>query len=474
MSRSVPVPRPVPRRTALAFALLLSLTGCGDGGDEGGVRGAPGAPGLGDPYFPKAGNGGYDVEHYGLTLDYAPARRWLEGTAVVTARAGQDLSSFNLDLAGMKVERVTVNGRAARWSRAGQELTVRPPGGLREGAEFRTAVRYSGRPRTLTDPDGSEEGWLRTRDGALALGEPIGTMAWYPGNHHPSDKALLDLRITVPEGLRAVSNGELKGESTAKGRTAFSWSTAEPMATYVSTVAIGRYEVRTSAAAAEPRSYVAVDPDQADASRAVLARIPEVTEWAEGVFGPYPFASTGAIVERPGDSAYALETQNRPVFPGAPDIGLLVHELAHQWYGNSVTPRTWQDMWLNEGFATYAEWLWREEHGGPTAQETFDERYEEGEERGLWEFPPGAPPDARHISGDPVYERGAMVLHLVRRTAGDRAFRSLLRGWAAQHRHGNASTAEFTEYVERRVPGKDFSAIWRDWLYGEDRPERPR
>ncbi|GAA2270286.1 metallopeptidase [Streptomyces ruber] len=449
------------------------------------MRGAPGSSGLRDPYFPKAGNGGYDVTHYGLTLDYdRDGGGRLEGTAVVTARATQDLSAFQLDLEGLDVRLVAVDGREARWDRAGQELVVCPPSALREGAEFRTTVRYSGRPRVITDPDGSREGWLPTADGALALGEPVGSMAWFPGNHHPSDKAAYDVSVTVPEGLRAVSNGVLADESTEGGRTTFAWHTAEPMASYLATVAVGEFETRayeTRATAAEDGLpvYVAVDPSQAGASGEVLGRIPEVVAWAEGIFGPYPFSSVGAIVERPGDAGYALETQNRPVFPGAPDVVLLVHELAHQWYGDSVTPRTWRDMWLNEGFATYAEWLWQEEHGGATAQEIFDGLHAGKVFPGgiggpsIWAFPPAEPPGAEHISDSPVYQRGAMVLHRVRETVGDDgAFRALLRGWAAEHRHGNAATVDFTAYVERSVPEKDFGAVWEDWLYGDGKPER--
>ncbi|MGW1289376.1 M1 family peptidase, partial [Streptomyces sp. NPDC002586] len=230
MSRSV---RLVPPAAAL-FALALTTTACG-----GGVHGTPGGSGVRDPYFPKAGNGGYDVDHYDLALDYTPAGRRLTGTAVITARATQDLSAFNLDLAGLQVDSVTVEGRKALFARAGQELTVRPHDDLSKGETFRTTVRYSGTPRTLTDPDGSKEGWLPTADGGLGLGEPVGSMAWFPGNHHPSDKATYDITVTVPKGLQAVSNGELADQSTKGGRTSFHWHTAQPMAGYLATVAVG-------------------------------------------------------------------------------------------------------------------------------------------------------------------------------------------------------------------------------------------
>jgi len=460
VSRFAPV---VP--VAVSLSLALALTACG-----GGVEGTPGGSGLRDPYFPKAGNGGYDVTHYALTLDYTPDSRRLTGRAVVTARATQPLSALNLDLDGLDVRSVTVDGTAADWNRAGQELTVRPRDELDEGATFRVTVRYSGTPATVTDPDGSEEGWLRTADGAVALGQPVGSMAWFPGNHHPSDKASYDLTVTVPRGLTAVSNGEPAGERTEGGRTTYTWRTAEPMASYLATLAIGRYEIRRDRTEGGLPVYSAVHPTEAAASRPVLARLPEVTAWAEDTFGPYPFSSTGAIVAPAGIAGYALETQNRPVFPGTPDILLLVHELAHQWYGNSVSPKSWRDMWLNEGFATYAEWLWEEEHGGDSAERIFDALYTDED---VFEFPPAKPPTVDDISGRPVYERGAMVLHRIRQIVGDGAFRRLLRGWAGEHRHGNADTEDFTAYVERQAPGHDFTAVWDDWLYGDGRPDRP-
>ncbi|MDQ0960946.1 aminopeptidase N [Streptomyces sp. B4I13] len=472
MSRSV---RCVPLVAGL-LACSLALTAC-EGGAGGGSDGASdGASGVGDPYFPKAGNGGYDVSHYGLTLAYDPGGGRLSGSAVVTARATRDLSAFRLDFSGLEVAGVTVEGAVAEFRRDGQELTVRPSDSLSEGETFEVAVRYSGSPLTITDPDGSKEGWLRTEDGVLALGEPVGSMAWFPGNHHPSDKASYDIAVTVPKGLTAVSNGELRGRKAAGGgRTTFFWRIAEPMASYLATVAVGDFTVTESTTRDGLPVYVAVDPTQAAASRAVLARLPEVMEWARNNFGPYPFSSAGAIVDRPGDAGYALETQSRPVYPGAPDLPTLVHETAHQWFGDSVTPKSWQDMWLNEGFATYAEWLWAEDEGGATAERTFTGLYDHGVEEyaNLWDFPPAKPTSAAHVSDEPVYLRGAMVLHRIRQTVGDDAFYDIVRGWAAAHRHGNADTDAFTAYVEKAAPDADFDDVWADWLYGEGKPELP-
>ncbi|MET9495715.1 M1 family metallopeptidase [Streptomyces sp. NPDC006552] len=464
---------PRPFRPALLPALLLTLTAgtaC-----SGGVHGTPGAVGLRDPYFGRLGNGGYDVTHYALDLAYDPATHHLTGTAAVTARATQDLSAFDLDLKGLTVSGVTVDGRRAVGSRAGQELRVRPRDELAEGSTFRTTVRYSGEPVTVTDPDGSREGWLRTGDGALGLGEPTGSMAWFPGNHHPSDKATYAITVTVPKGVQAVSNGELTGEKPSRDgrRTTFSWRVAQPMASYLATVAVGRFAMTKTRTASGLPVVTAVTPSEAKASARVLGRLPEVLGWGTKTFGAYPFSSAGAIVAPDGAAEYALETQNRPVFPGAPDLSTLVHEVAHQWYGDSVTPASWRDMWLNEGFATYAEWLWAEEHGGATAEETFDRLCARPADDGLWAFPPAVPPTAAQLSDPPVYQRGAMVLHRVRRTIGDTAFRALLRGWPEEHKYGNADTGDFTAYTERKNPGKAkaLARVWDGWLYGHGRPD---
>ncbi|MFD7441694.1 M1 family metallopeptidase [Streptomyces sp. NPDC059909] len=463
-------------RTLAPAAALIVLGGTPVTSANGlvtGANGTPGAVGAHDPYFPELGNGGYDIQHYTLTLDYDPKSHRLTGTAEITARATQDLSAFNLDLHGLTVRGASVDGAPAAVNRAGDELTLRPRDDLRKGDTFRTVVRYDGSPRTITDTDGTREGWLRTADGAVAVGQPKGSMTWFPGNHHPKDKATYDINVTVPKGLTAVSNGELRSErpTADRSRTTFAWRSAQPVASYVVTVGIGAYDVtRSRPGAPGIPVYIAVDKTVTARNGELLDRIPELTEWAVKRFGPYPFSSTGAIVEREGDADYALETQSRAFFTeDAFNPETVVHELAHQWYGNSVTPRTWRDVWLSEGFATYAEWVYLEEFEDIPAQESFEEAF--GSEDN-WAFPPADQPDAEQLLGDPVYERGAMALHKVRKAVGDDKFFAILQGWAQTHRHGNASTRDFTTYVEQKS-GKDLTALWDVWLYGEDKPAKP-
>ncbi|MEU6863477.1 M1 family metallopeptidase [Streptomyces sp. NPDC046876] len=433
--------------------------------------GHPAAAGAGDPYFPKLGNGGYDVTHYGLTLTYDPDSGRLDGTAEITAKATEHLSAFNLDLRGLKVLSATVDGRAAGVRQDGQELTLQPRDHLRKGTVFRSVVRYAGTPEPITHDHGWREGWLRTENGAVAFGEPTGSMSWFPGNHHPSDKASYDISVTVPEGVQAISNGQLREQHTSGNRTTFHWHEAEPMASYVATVAIGSYDIKTSRTRSGVPVVSAVDTTAGvDEDGAVLGRFPEIMQWAEERFGPYPFSSAGLIVDRAADVPYALETQTRPTIPaGIFHTTNVVHELAHQWFGNSVTPRTWQDMWLNEGFATYAEWLWTEDHGGATAQEHFDRNHAKAADDDEWDFPPAEPPTAADISRQPVYVRGAMVIHKIRLAVGDEAFGALVRGWTLRHRHGYASTRDFTAYAQAQT-GHDLDPIWDSWLYGDGKP----
>lgn len=306
---------PVARRDAAAHRLPPALHG---GHPE--VHGKPGAAGAGDPLFPGLGNGGYDVSSYLLDLDYDPKTRRLSGTAEIHARATQDLSSFHLDLHGLTVDGVTLDGKPAEVEQHGDEVTVHLPKHVAERGPIRALVRYSGTPRTIVDADaeGSEEGWLPTADGALAVGEPAGSTAWFPGNHHPSDKASYGIKITVPSGVEAVSNGVLHGVDTTSepGRTTYSWKSTDPMPSYAATLAVGDYVIEHSAVPGSGQPVVtAVNPAVAGRSRKVLAQIPEVLSWSAKKFGRYPFEAFGDRRARGGDRLRA----------GDPDPARLPH-----------------------------------------------------------------------------------------------------------------------------------------------------
>ncbi|MEU6406633.1 M1 family metallopeptidase [Streptomyces sp. NPDC046985] len=434
--------------------------------------GTVGAAGVGDPYFPLAGNGGYHVSHYGLTLSYDPGSRRLDGAAVLTARAAQRLTQFDLDLKGLTVTGVTVDHVKAGYRRDGQELVVTPRTPLRPGHAFRVTVAYHGVPAPVTDPDGSPDGWIPTDDGAFVAGEPQGAMTWFPADNHPLDKASYDFALTVPAGRTAVANGVFLGSRTAHGRSTFRWRQSEPMAAYLATATVGTFRVERYTTPDGLEVYDAVDPREAAAAAPVLKKLPSVLKWESGIFGPYPFRGAGAIVDHAPSVGFALETQSRPLYDSAPGLTTLVHENAHQWFGDSVSLTSWKDIWLNEGFATYAEWLYTEQHGGASAQKEFDKFYARPAGDALWAFPPGDPGNGGNIFATPVYVRGAMTLHELRRTVGDQAFFRILRAWAADRRDGHGDTAQFTALAQR-VSGKDLRPLFHTWLLGQGKPARP-
>ena len=651
----------------------------------GGFR--PGAPGAGDPYFPLDGNGGYDVKHYTLDVTYDPETDVVDGKATIEARATQNLSSFNLDLDGLTVESVKVNGRWAAWSRDGAELTITPPKGLRKHRKFTTVVRYEGIPETIEDPALGVSGFIHTDDGTLVAGQPDVAATWYPVNDHPSDKAAYTFHITVPAGLEAVANGVLKAERTKRGWTTWTWVAKEPMASYLTTATIGEFDLRAYKEAgirfwdaidldlfdpvAEPRtgsqfaisqqaepsykrlartisvpaggatlsfwitrdtemnwdfvfveahapgsddwttlrdvnghtdqdtgfvcpfwlslhpflehyqtdngddtcspegttgdwwaasgssggyeqwlvdlspyaggdvevsiSYASDDlvqlpgafvddiavstgegttsfeddgntfdgwtvpgapagsapndndwiagtaadtpPPLGESVEQSFARQPEIIEFESSMFGDYPFSAAGGIVDDL-DIGFALEVQTRPIYakgfftdPVQGDF-VIVHELAHQWFGDSLALARWQHIWLNEGFATYTEWLWAEHEGFATAQEIFDENYFGiPEDDPFWSLTIGDPgPDA--LLDGAVYTRGAMTLQQLRVAVGDDDFFRILRKWAQSREGDNVTTDEFIRLAER-ISGEDLDELFDAWLFTPGRPALP-
>ncbi len=436
---------------------------------------SPGATGAGDPYFPLQGNGGYDVGHYGLNLRWDPATDRLDGVATIQAFATQSLSAFDLDLRrDLVVTSVSVNGERAAFTQPAllqQELVVRPRHSLAKGDTFTAVVTYGGIPPVITDPDGSIEGWVPTADGAFVVGEPQGSPAWYPCNDTPTDKAAFDVTITVPAGYTAVSNGEMRARpATRYGWTTFSWRQRQPMATYLATASVSHFVVTTGRTPGGIPWTTAVEPALTADSAPALAKLPAMVDYFTSVFGPYPFGSAGAIVMDAPAIGYALETQTKPIFPGAPDELTLAHELAHQWFGDSVTLRRWSDIWVNEGFAEWSSWMWSEASGGDSAQAFFD-YYNSFDNTNdwLWRPVPADPGDAANIFNSAVYERGAMTLQALRVKVGDETFFRILRGWATQLRYGNASVEDFTSFAAR-VSHQDLTHFFDVWLRQPDKP----
>ena len=651
---------------------------------------SPGAPGVGDPYYPLDGNGGYDVRHYDLDLRYDPATDVLAGTATIIARATQDLSAFDLDFVGMHVRGITVDGRGASWRRSGQELVVTPQRGLHENSQFRITVRYDGVPEVTSELFGGQSGFIATDDGAIVAGQPHGAATWFPANDHPADKASFTFAISVPKDLQVAANGTLEGRSTRHGWTTWTWDARDPMATYLATVNIGAFGIHAYRKAgvrywdaldpvlfapwATPRtgsqfeyslaadssykrlartisvpasganlsfwvnrytepewdflfveahtvgaddwttlpdqnghtsdgtgfscpfggwqaihpflahyqtnngdgtctpagstgtwsaasgtgdgweqwivdlaayagddvevsiSYASDDifqsqgvflddievstgegstsfepgvdptngwtvvgsPDGSPANEndwtvgttaigppsrganaeASFARQPEMLAFLATQFGRYPWKVAGGIVDGVDGLGFALETQTRPIyskdffgFPGSGD-GVVVHENAHQWYGDSLAVERWQHIWLNEGFATYSEWLWSEHEGQGTVQEIFDFWYGLfADDDPFWTLPIGDPGPGMEFDFA-VYARGAMTLQVLRQTVGDEAFFGILKEWAKSQAGGNVTTEQFIALAER-ISGRDLGDLFDTWLLTPSKPVMP-
>jgi len=439
----------------------------------------PGAAGIGDPYFPKYGNGGYDVSHYKLKIKYDPATDQLTGVTTIKATATTGLSRFNLDLAGLTVRSATVDGKPAKHQRDNDELILTPATGVARGKAFTAEITYDGVPGERSRPGLGATGFLHTTDGAFAVGQPESAATWYPVNDHPLDKATYTIEITAPESLSALSNGVLTGTTKADGWATSTWEVRQPMASYLSTVAIGNYRVKTGSHRGKPivtAVATSLSPGPADVA---MDRTGEVVDFLETRFGPYPFDAYGGIVVDDDRIGFALETQTRPVYSAKFFVGekatvdgtwVVSHELAHQWFGDSVSVQHWGDIWLNEGFATYAQWLWDAHTNKTTEQSLFDEQYETSEAK-VWATPP-ADPGAGEIFSRSVYQRGAMALHALRLAVGDDAFFRIVKAWSAQKRNGNATTAEFMTVAER-VSGKSLRPLFDAWLYGKSKPPRP-
>ena len=454
------------RRTVVCTAALVLAAWAGSASA---ASFTPGSAGLGDPMFPNAGNGGYDVSHYDLALDYTPAGNQLAGTATITATATQNLSSFNLDFRGFAISRLLVNGRTAAFTRdGGQELTVVPPGGIKSGSTFTTVVVYSGTPGVVTDPDTSIEGWYPTDDGAFVVNEPQGSPAWYPCNDNPRDKATFDFSVSVPDGLTAVANGILVSRASSGGKTTWVWKETDPMSTYLATTTLGKFDLTVSSIDGIP-SYVAVDPQLAKGQ--VLDKLPEAVRFYSSIYGPYPFNAVGAIVDSAKVVGYSLETQTKPNFAAMPDEATLVHELSHQWFGDSVTLTQWPDIWLHEGFATWSEWIWSEHEGNKSAAQWFKQLYDShpASDTAFWGPAVDNFTDPALLFNGTVYDRGGMTLEALREKIGDLAFFQLIRDWATRNRYGNVTTPQFIALAEKWA-GRDLTAFFDAWIFQDAKP----
>jgi aminopeptidase N len=433
-----------------------------------------GAAGAGDPYFPRQGNGGYRIAHYGLAIDYRPATHHLAGRAHLVGRTTKALTRFDLDLRhDMTVQSVWVNGAPAAFAQPQaqvQELVITPATLVPSGHALAITVRYAGIVHQVIDPDGSADGFIATPDGAFVANEPQGAPTWFPVNDTPRDKATYRVSVTVPQGLVAVSNGAFLGKSTASGRTTWRWAISNPISSYLVTATIGKFAVRRGTTSSGIPYFDAFDPAEQAAALPVVDQLPQIIDFFSRKYGAYPFGSAGAIVDHARFVGYALETATRPLFDRAPDILTFAHELAHQWYGDDVTLRRWRDIWLNEGFAEFSSWLWDEHRGGMTAHQHLRQLLANpASATSLWNPPPANPGDAADVFAGSVYERGAGTLQALRQKLGSPMFFRIMRGWVRRHQYGNAAVPQFTAYATA-VSGRYLHHFFYEWLYKSGKP----
>jgi aminopeptidase N len=477
VQRPDPAPRPhrrgrrARRAAALAVPVLLTalLVGLVPGPS---VATAPpfGGDGIGDPYFPLDGNGGIDVRRYEIHDSYEMADRRLSGWTRLTLRATETLSGFQLDFL-LPVREVTVDGRRVDWSRPNAH-EIRIPAALQAGSSYDVVVSYAGRPGAK-GWDG-EWNWLAGDSEVVAMNQPHMAAWWFPADDHPRDKALMDIHITAPRDLDVIANGHRVSRTVHRDRATTHWRAAEPMAPYLAFFAAGHFEVRQGLVHGLPW-LVAVSrglPRDARArSMRLMRRTPGIVHWLQHDLGRYPFSTTGGLTTSlsPG---FALENQTRPTYDASfLSVGTVVHELAHQWFGDSVSVEDWRDIWLNEGAATFMEERYAETHGGSSAQTWLLKTYNEyADGASFWNLDL-ADPGPAHLFDWPVYERGAMTLQALRHRIGSADFWRLLRRWVADHRGGNGSTEEFTALAEE-VSGQDLAGFFQAWLRAAGRPAR--
>ena len=456
------------RKTFVLALSVLWLVSCHP------VSYSPGAEGIGDPFYPQLGNGGYDVLHYALELSIDPKNNTLSGGCTIEAQATQPLSAFNLDFSGLTIEQVMVNGRAAKYLREERELIITPVRPIDNGDVFTVTVTYNGTPKRTTSLGALwSSGWFHNDNNEVFVSSEISSSDnWYPVNDHPLDKATYSFRITVPKPYVVAANGLLQKEVDNGNTVTYIWEAAEPMASYVAAVSIDEYVIETEQGpdGILIRNYLPADFPET--SKVNIHQTANMLAFFGERFGPYPFDAYGiVIVDFPRDAPVAMETQTLSQH-GKEEYALseyiIAHELAHQWFGNSVSLKNWQDIWLKEGAATYAGWLWLEhkESGALDAKV-----------RGVYPMeafspnPPGTPLST-NLYTNTIYDRSAMTFHALRLRVGDEVFFQILRTYTERFRYGNAGTADFITVAEE-VSGQDLTEFFDAWLYARKIPAIP-
>ena len=466
--------------TAAALALTTALTTIGPSARAGEAAPTPGAAGIGDPLFPLSGNGGYRVDHYTLDFDWRAPGTAFPAVTTIEARADQALSRFDLDFAGNTLGRVTVDGRTARTERQGDELVVTPARPLRAGRGFTVRVEYTADPTQQRHRDDAIEtyGWIPTPDGTVVYPQPDGAKMIFPGNDHPSLRARTTVNITAPDGLTALSNGTLTGKRAADpGRTRWTYDSRQPVAGQLFQLAIGTYTLIEGRTADGVRLRDAIPPDLVDRVERYRALTPRHMAWVRERLGPYPFDTYGLLLAHT-DLGVALETQTLSLLPKADLLGdrvtaerNMVHELVHQWLGDSTAIERWSDLWLSEGHARYYERVYSEANGGAVMEPLMREAYRQHD---VWRRDFGAPaePTEPNLFKRMRYDGSALVYYALHAEVGADTFARIEHAWATRERGRTAGTADYIALASR-IAHRDLAPFLNAWVYGTRTPPMP-
>jgi aminopeptidase N len=458
---------------------------------------SPGSSGLGDRLFPELGNGGYDVQHYDLDLRYATSApsQSIDGTVTILARATQDLSRFDLDFAGQSVGSISVNGLPAKFTRTPDDLVITPRLPLRNGLPFIVTVsHFVAAPTVANSDDFATTAFFYHPAGSATAPQPNWAHLFLPSNDHPRDKASFDIRFDVPAGTTAVSNGVKLLQWTDRGRTHFVYVQRQPMATELLQLAVGQYDVTNVGFHSGVYLRDVTSENITAAIQPLLGVTPSQIDWMQSRIGKYPFDLYGSLVVE-ADLGFALETQTLELmdtswfydFTRDTWDPTLLHEMSHMWFGDSVAPYSWSDLWLNEGHASWYEFLYAEDKGfleGDTEGYPDDDGYADfddlmkavyahGDEWRAQSGPVALPTSEDTLFDLQRYHGGALVLYALRQKIGDGPFQSIERAYVDRFKDRSVSTDDYIALAAQVTGRHDVAPFLRDWLYGTKTPAMP-
>jgi aminopeptidase N len=427
--------------------------------------------GIGDALFPSLGNPGIDVEHYTLVLDYDPQPATITATVHLDVVMTENRNEFSLDSDGPDVSAVSVDGVAAEFDEAPPELLITPATPLIAGQHIGVDVTYTLSPEPISSAAGDQIGWFPSLGGSYVLNEPEGANTWLPSDDHPSDKATFRFELTVPSGLTAVANGALVDHTSTDTTDTWIWEEDRPMATYLIQLLTGDYELVDGTGPNGLPLLSAVLREDRETMQPYIDTISDQIDFFDDYFGPYPLDRYGIAITD-SYTGLAMETMERPTFSrgdfstGRVDGGqqlFLSHELAHQWFGDAVSPARWTDVWLNESFATYCEWMWLDHVGLQPIEDVASAGLASRDPRST------AHPTTADMFTINSYDGGAVILHALRKTIGDDLFFALLRRWVTDNNGASRTTEEFVA-LANEVAGQDLTAFFATWLYADNVP----